>query len=68
MFGRRRGKWFKFDEVNPQSKSMTLVTSCVSTSAEMAGHFKSVVVSKVTPAEPISVPRTFLARAERART
>lgn len=45
MFGRRRGTWFRFDLKDPKAKIITLGTSCISTSAESAGHFQSVVCS-----------------------
>lgn len=51
MFGRRhgtwfqRGTWFQFDLKDPKAKIITLGSSCISTSAESAGHFQSVICS-----------------------
>jgi len=45
MFGRRRGSWIRFDLVDPKAKTITLGSSCISTSAESAGHFQSVICS-----------------------
>lgn len=45
MFRRRRGTWIRFDLKDPKAKITTLGTSCISTSAEAAGHFHSVVGS-----------------------
>lgn len=45
MFGRRRGTWFHFDVKDPRAKIIILGSSCISTSAESAGHFQSVISS-----------------------
>jgi hypothetical protein len=45
MFGRKRGTWVRFDLVNPNAKIASFGTSCISTSAEAAGHLQSVVGS-----------------------
>jgi hypothetical protein len=45
MFGRRRGTWIQFDLKDPKAKIITLGSSCISTSAESAGHFQSVIGS-----------------------
>jgi|HubBroStandDraft_2_1064218.scaffolds.fasta_scaffold2357562_1 hypothetical protein len=44
MFNRRRGKWISFDPLHPNAQSVALTTPCISTSAEMAGHFQTIVV------------------------
>lgn len=45
MFRRRRGTWFQLDVKDPKTKIITLGSSCISTSAESAGHFQSVISS-----------------------
>jgi hypothetical protein len=45
MFGRKRGNWIRFDLVDPKAKITTLGTTCISTSAEVAGHLQSVIGS-----------------------
>jgi hypothetical protein len=45
MFGRKRGKWVSFDPVHPNARSVAFATSCISTSAEMAGDFRTIVIS-----------------------
>jgi hypothetical protein len=48
MFGRKRGKWVTFDPVNPNARSVAFTTPCISTSAEMAGDFRTIIVSLPT--------------------
>jgi hypothetical protein len=45
MFGRRRGTWIQFDAKNSDARTITLGSTCTSTSAESAGHFQSVISS-----------------------
>lgn len=45
MFGRKKGTWIQFDSKNPKARVTTLGASCISTSAEAAGHLRSVISS-----------------------
>lgn len=40
---RRRGSWIGFEDSDPGAKTVTISTSCISTSSEMAGHYQSVL-------------------------
>jgi hypothetical protein len=42
MFSRRRGGWVNFELRNPSAKVVRFATTCISTSAESAGHFVTV--------------------------
>jgi hypothetical protein len=42
MFGRRRGTWISFDRKDSNAKTVTFGTTCISTSAESAGHYRSI--------------------------
>lgn len=42
MFSRRRGGWMNFEARNRSAKVVRFATTCISTSAESAGHFVTV--------------------------
>ena len=43
MFRRRRGAWVNFGSRNPKEGTVLLASSCISTSAESAGHLTTVL-------------------------
>jgi hypothetical protein len=43
MFGNKQGRWIDFSLRDPSAKIAKLSISCISTSAESAGHFTTVL-------------------------
>jgi hypothetical protein len=45
MFGRKKGTWVNFEKRDPKAKIVRVETTCISTSAESAGHFHSAITN-----------------------
>lgn len=66
MFGRRKGTWIRFDLRDPKAKVTLLGTSCISTSAEAAGHFQSVISSgRIVSIDDRVIEKPQIAQVER---